>query len=193
VNFPRLHLGIGLAIVLAAASATAGFAQTTGGLGPNPEIPQPLPATAAAAPSASASAGPRRGKRAPGPAASGSPAPPQPSDTPEPPQFSTLDGVWEVEMQPLGRRLAVYSHLSIAVTGTTISGYYEHTPGKTRSKMTGTFDGRLISMDIAMPDGTTLTLSGYVEGFADMVGLSHAGDKDPGTAFTAQHRKKLKG
>jgi len=185
VNFPRLRLGLGFALVFVVATATAGFAQS--GLTPNDEIPQPLPATAAPTPSA----GPHRGHRAPGPAASSS-ASAEPSDTPEPPQFTTLDGVWEVEMQPLGRKLALYSHLSIATTGSTISGYYEHLPGKTRSAMTGTFDGRLISMNITMPDGTTTQFSGYVENFGDMVGLYRTGDKDPGTAFTAQHRKKQK-
>jgi hypothetical protein len=166
----------------AAVPATAAPALTTAA---------PTLATAAPLPAASASAGPRRGRRAPGPAASGSPAP-GPSDTPEPPQFSTLDGIWEVEAQPLGKRLAVYSHLSIAITGPTISGYWEHDPHKTKSTMTGTFDGRLIQMTVTMPDGTTTQFSGYVENFADMVGLVRTSDKDPGMAFTAQHRKKNK-
>ena len=191
MNFRRLYLGIVSAFIIAVATAAAGLAQS--GLQPNDEIPQPLPATAGpVTPAPVTTAGPKRGRRTKGPEAGPSPSA-EPSDTPEPPQFSTLDGIWEVEMQPLGSRLAKYSHLSIAVTGSTISGYYEHAPGRTRSKMTGTFDGRLIAMQIANADGTTSQLSGYVEGFADMVGLYHANDKDPGTAFTAQHRKKIKG
>lgn len=95
-------------------------------------------------------------------------------------------------MQPLGKRLAIYSHLSIAVTGATINGYWEHAPGRTRSPMKGTFDGRLVTMDVTMPDGTTQSFNGYVENFADMVGLFRTNDKDAGTAFTGQHRKKLK-
>ena len=43
-----------------------------------------------------------------------------------------------------------------------------------------------------MPNGTTTTFSGYVENFADMVGMFRTSDKDPGTAFTAEHRKKMK-
>jgi hypothetical protein len=58
--------------------------------------------------------------------------------------------------------------------------------------MTGTFDGRLISMSVPMPDGSTTSFSGYVENFADMVGIFKVSDKDNGTAFTAQHRKKQK-
>jgi hypothetical protein len=58
--------------------------------------------------------------------------------------------------------------------------------------MTGTFDGRLISMSVTMPNGQTMTFNGYVETFADMVGLYKTSDKDSGTAFTAQHRKKMK-
>lgn len=196
MNFRRLHLGLGLALVLAAATASAGFAQTVNNLGPNPELPPPPAATAAPvtpAPAASSTAGPRRGRRgsaSPGPASSPTP---EATDTPEPPQFTTLDGIWEVELQPLGKRLATYTHLQITVTGSTIAGYYEHTPGRTRDKMTGTFDGRLITMTVTAADGTTSQFSGYVENFADMVGLYRTSDKDQGTAFTAQHRKKQKG
>jgi hypothetical protein len=191
VNFRRLYLGIVSAFVIAVATAAAGLGQTV--LQPNDELPQPLPATAApVTPAPATSAGPKRGHRTKAPDAGPTPSA-EPSDTPEPPQFSTLDGIWEVEMQPLGSRLARYSHLSISVTGSTISGYYEHAPGRTRSAMTGTFDGRLISMQITMPNGTTAQMSGYVESFADMVGLFHTSDTDPGTAFTAQHRKKIKG
>jgi hypothetical protein len=43
-----------------------------------------------------------------------------------------------------------------------------------------------------MPNSQTLTFNGYVETFADMVGLYRTSDKDPGTAFTAQHRKKMR-
>jgi hypothetical protein len=216
VNFRRLRLGIGLAIGLSIATAAVGLAQTA----PLPPPPAPSGAgtaapvfttpSATAAPSVvptffataaptiapvatSSPAGPRRGRRAPGPAASGPSPSPAPSDTPEPPQFSTLDGIWEIELQPLGKRLATYSHLSIAITGAAINGYWEHDPHKTRSPMTGTFDGRLISMTVKLADGTTPSFSGYVENFADMVGIFKSSDKDVnGTAFTAQHRKKLK-
>jgi hypothetical protein len=47
-------------------------------------------------------------------------------------------------------------------------------------------------MDVTLPDGTTQSFSGYVENFADMVGLFRTSEKDAGTAFTGQHRKKYK-
>jgi hypothetical protein len=202
VNFSRLPLGIGLTVVLAIATATAGLAQ----FGANPEVPLP-PATPApvvtatpavtaapvetASPGPTPSGGPRRGQRAPGPAASGSPSA-APSETPEPPQFTTLDGVWEIELQPQGHRLATYTHIYITATGADLTGYWLDTK-KNKLPLTGTFDGRLISMTATMPDGTTATFSGYVESFGDMVGLMRTSDKDPGTAFTGEHRKKLKG
>jgi hypothetical protein len=215
VNFSRLRLGIGVAVLLSVASAAVGLAQTSPGPLPPPPTPSAAtstapttpaptlttaPAPAATVPAAgptlapeatSSPSRPRRGRRAPGPAATSS-ASAEPSDTPEPPQFTTLDGIWEVEMQPLGKRLALYSHISIATTGATISGYWEHDPHRTRSPMTGTFDGRLISMTIDMPDGSKPSFNGYVENFGDMVGIFHATDTDAGTAFTAQHRKKIK-
>jgi hypothetical protein len=200
VNFSRLRLGIGFAVVLAIATATAGLAQYQA----NPDAPivppvaTPAPNITAVptdngSPSPAPSGRPRRGRRAPGPAASGSPSP-GPSDTPEPPQFTTLDGVWEVETQPLGKRLATYTHFGVTATGATISGYWEDGPRKSKSRlpMTGTFDGRLISLSVTMSDGSTATFSGYVEGFSDMVGIFRTSDKDAGTAFTAEHRKKLK-
>jgi hypothetical protein len=190
VNFPRLRLGIGFAIVLGIATATAGLAQYT----PiTPGTPAPnITAAPTDTPLPAPSGGPRRGRRAPRPQSSGTPNP-DASDTPEPPQFDTLDGIWEVEVQPLGKRLAKYTHLGITSTGADVSGYWEHDPHKTRSPLTGTFDGRLISLSVALPNGNTATFSGYVESFGDMVGLFRTSDADPGTAFTAEHRKKLKG
>jgi hypothetical protein len=184
VNFRRLRLGFGFVAVLAIATATAGFAQYD----PNTRVPEPVP-TASPIPSPTASEGPRRGRRAaPPPGVS-----PTPDDaTPQPPQFTTLDGVWEIEAQPLGKRLATYSYLNIATTGANITGYWQKGGKGAKIPMTGSFDGRLISMTVAMPDGTSLTFTGYVESFADMVGVFRNGDKDPGTAFTAQHRKKVK-
>jgi hypothetical protein len=202
VNFSRLRLGIGFAVVLGIATATAGLAQYNA----NPDAPispptaTPVPnvtAAPTAAPTSTPTPGgrPRRGHRAPSPNASGSPNPTD-SETPEPPQFTTLDGIWEVEMQPLGMRLATYTHLSVTSTGATISGYWEDKASKKskdRLPMTGSFDGRLISLSVALANGSTATFNGYVEGFSDMVGIFRKSDKDPGTAFTADHRKKLKG
>jgi hypothetical protein len=202
VNFRRLRSGLVLVVFLLAASAGAGLAQVT----PNPNAPPPPPlpnATFAPAavspsptpapiatgpmptPSPSPSARPRRGHKT---ESAATPAPEE-SDTPEPPQFTTLDGIWEIEIQPLGRRLALYEHLSIVQNGNTITGYWEHDPHKTRTPLTGTFDGRLFQVAATTATGT-VTFSGYVENMGDMVGMKHVGASDPGVAFTGQHRKK---
>jgi hypothetical protein len=216
VNFRRLRSGLGLVAFLLAASAGAGIAQVAPN--PNAPPPPPLPnatfapaataapATAAATPQAtfapapaasvapaglvptpfpSPSSRPRRGHKA---EPTGTPAPDE-TDTPEPPQFTTIDGIWEIEIQPLGRRLALYEHFSLVQHGSTLSGYWEHNPHKTRTPVVGTFDGRLFQVTAQTETGP-VTFSGYVENMADMVGMKHVGPADPGVAFTAQHRKK---
>ena len=180
MNFPRLSLGLGFTVLLGMTALTAGLVQT-----------EPASGQAVSpAPTASPSAGPKRGKRAAG--QPGGVDTPSPTATPEPPQFDTLDGIWEVELQPIGRRLANYTHISITTTGANIAGYVQKGPKSPKYPMTGTFDGRLISLSATMPDGNIATFNGYVETFADMVGLYRTSDKDAGTAFTAEHRKKIK-
>ena len=199
MNFPRLHLGLALAALIVIAGANATLAQSGPGPSPLPSPPVPAAATPAPAdtsltpaPLATASGGPRRGRRSGNSTNPNTKPSPEDSDTPPPPQFSSLDGTWEVEMQPMSARLARYSHLQIVATNGVLSGTWLHDPGKTRSPLTGTFDGRLFSLQAKMANGDTATFTGYVETFADMVGMYHANDKDPGIAFTAQHRKKEK-
>jgi hypothetical protein len=154
---------------------------------PGTLIGTPAPATARPAPTASPSPAPagRRGRR------SSTPEPaPSASDTPEPPQFATMDGVWEVQLQPLtGNGRAIYSHLAIAQKGDQLSGTWLRQNNQ-KIPFTGTFDGRLFKLSAA--DGkTTWTFAGYAENFSDMVGLLQTADpKDKGTPFTASHRKK---
>jgi hypothetical protein len=209
VNFPRLRTGLGLVAFFLVAGAGAGVAQV--GTNPNAPPPPPLPvinqnattaATSApvspsstpapavtAAPLASPSpeARPRRGHKA---APSGTPSP-DATDTPAPPEFKTLDGIWEIELQPIGHRLANYQHFSIVQSGNTLSGYWEHDPNRTKSPITGTFDGRLIQISADVKGGT-VTFGGYVENMGDIVGMQHLAPGDVGIAFTAQHRKKEK-
>ena len=171
------------------------------GAAPFPEVPAPLPSTTPtpppavvpsagpAEPSASASPGGRGRHARRGGEAAASPSP-NPSDTPEPPQFSTLDGVWEVALQPLNGGRTVYSHLYITQQGNTLSGTWRRTGDKGGSPFTGTFDGRLFKLTFA--SGTT-TLSGYEENYMDMVGLFTDGEPShQGTPFTAAHRKRIK-
>jgi hypothetical protein len=136
------------------------------------------------------------------PAPSGTPAPagrrgrrsstPEPvaSDTPEPSQFSTMDGVWEVQLQPFtSRGRAIYSHLYVTQKGDQLTGTWQRETNQ-KVPFTGTFDGRLFKLNST--DGkTTWTFAGYAENFSDMVGLLQTADpNDKGTPFTASHRKK---
>ncbi len=143
------------------------------------------PAVSPAASSAPASAPGRGGRRGRGPSPE-----PSASETPAPPQFQTLDGVWEVQLQPLdGSGKTIYSHLNLVQQGDQISGIWVRS-NSAKLPFTGTFDGRLFQ--ITVKDGaSTMTMNGYAENFGDMVGLLKTSDpKDPGTPFTASHRKK---
>ena len=149
----------------------------------------PSPATAPpltiATPAASGSPAPgRRRRAAPSPEAS-------PSESPEPPQFSTMDGVWEVQLQPLNNGYrTVYSHLLVTQRGDALTGTWIRSD-KDKVPFTGTFDGRLFKLTATDVKNTTWTLSGYAENFSDMVGLLiGAAPGDKGTPFTAAHRKK---
>lgn len=150
------------------------------------QVAQVVPTSAPATPSP-APAGPR-GRRAATPAPSGSP-----SETPEPPQFQTMDGVWEVASQPMDGSLHVkYSHLFITQKGDQLTGTWVRGE-KDTFNFTGTFDGRLFKLNLSNAKGTAYTMSGYAENFGDMVGLLTSSDpKDKGLPFTAAHRKKEK-
>ena len=172
---------------------------------PSAEVPAPLPSTTPTPPpSGLPSTGPaeeppaspspggrgRHGRRG---GEGGGPSPsPNPSDTPEPPQFSTLDGVWEVALQPLNGGRTVYSHLYVTQQGNAVSGTWRRGGDKAGLPFTGTFDGRLFKLTVT--DGAaTQQLSGYEENYMDMVGLFSDGDPaHQGTPFTAAHRKRIK-
>lgn len=193
--------------VLALGTSAASLAQTAPGAVPPPApplpntnrtatpalTPAPSPSTApsgAVVPTSAPTATPapagkrgRKGNEAPKPGAS-------PTETPPPPQFTTMDGVWEVQLQPLDGSRTKYSHLFITQKGNDLAGTWKR-DAKTVLPFKGTFDGRLFKLTVT--DGTkTLTMSGYAENFGDMVGLlTIDGDtKTPGTPFTASHRKK---
>ena len=171
------HLALAGAAVLAVAALveTRAGAQT----GPAPGV--------SPAPAGTATPAPRgRGKRSSSPAPSPEPSA---SETPPPPQFTSLDGVWEVQLQPLNGTPTVYSHFYMTQKGNDLSGTWVR-PNSAKDAFNGTFDGRLFAL--TLKDGThTMTLNGYVENFGDMVGLYKTDDpKDPGTPFTASHRKK---
>ncbi len=157
---------------------------------PSPDAPPTTAPLASPSPDASASPSPspggrrHRGGNAPGP----SPGP-SPTDTPEPPQFSTLDGVWEVAFQPLNGARTSYSHLYVTQHGNELTGTWRR-DAKTVVPFTGTFDGRLLKLTAT--NGTaTYVFTGYEENYMDMVGLFTDGDpKHPGIPYTAAHRKR---
>jgi len=128
----------------------------------------------------------RRGRRSATPQPNASP-----SDSPEPPQFQTMDGVWEVVLQPMTVFRPIYSHFYLLQKGDQLTGTWVREDNK-KVPVSGTFDGRLFTL--TGTDGkTTWTMKGYAENFGDMVGLLTTADpKDKGTPFTAAHRKKEK-
>lgn len=204
MNLRQLALAVATAVVAVGTAATQVVAQSPNAPptppppGPNASatpgtlIGTPAPATNTAPPVAVPSSTPApRGRRGRG-AASPSPQP-SGSESPAPPQFQSLDGVWELEQQPLdssGR--TVYSHLYVTQSGDNVSGTWARANSKQRIPFSGTFDGRLFNFT-AKDGTTTYTMSGYAENFSDMVGLLKTTDpKDQGIPFTAQHRKKEK-
>jgi hypothetical protein len=161
----------------------------------NESPPTVPPTTPTPEPFSSPSAGPEessspqaRGRRGHRGAVGGASPSPSPSETPEPPQFSNLNGVWEIALQPLNGGRTTYSHLYVTQDGNTLTGTWRRT-AKAELPFTGTFDGRLFK--IAVTEGAvTEQLSGYEENYSDMVGLYTDGDpKHQGTPFTAAHRK----
>lgn len=178
-----------LALVGLAAFAVGGtaLAQT----GPSAQVTPPPSANATpgnllGTPAPSSSPSGRRGRRSSTPEPNASP-----SDTPEPPQFSTMDGVWEIQLQPLnGSYKTTYSHLLVTQKGDDLSGTWIR-ENNDKVPFSGTFDGRLFKLTATDVKKNTWTLAGYAENFSDMVGLvigATPGDK--GTPFTASHRKK---
>lgn len=152
-------------------------------------VPSAAPSATVTAPAAAPTASPapagRRGRRSATPEPNASP-----SDTPEPPQFQTMDGVWEIQLQPLTGARTIYSHLYITQKADQLSGTWKRANNDVAS-FTGTFDGRLFKLTLKDAKGATWTMSGYSENFGDMVGLLLTSDpKDKGTPFTAAHRKK---
>ncbi|MGH7660272.1 MAG: hypothetical protein ACRENA_05050 [Vulcanimicrobiaceae bacterium] len=180
MNFRALSLAA--ALVLALASLGVAWASYPSDLPPSAITPQPT-----STPATPATPAPRRGRKAT-PAPEASPAN-SGSPTPAPPQYTTLDGTWEIEFQQ--RDTTKYAHWILqqsGQSGSDVTGVWDQ-GGKPAKKVpiTGTFDGRLFKF--TAKDGTKeFTFSGYVENFSDIVGMANDGKTD--TAFTAQHRKK---
>ncbi|GAC1310885.1 MAG: hypothetical protein NVSMB19_25230 [Vulcanimicrobiaceae bacterium] len=195
---------IALAVAFGPSSATSVRAQ------PAPPPPPPAPNStirlatpaatfspvpvAAPVPTLSPTPEPKGRKKRGKPATDAAPAAsaaPEPSATPTSPAFATLDGTWEFQLQYIDR--TEYSYLTIAQGAAgTITGTWK-VAGNNVYPFEGTYDGRLIKLTVKKPTGN-VTMSGYVEGASDMVGIVDLtlGKTDP-TAFTAEHRASSKG
>ncbi len=173
---------IGIAVIAAAAIATAaaGLAQQS----PSGPVPPPPPYPGLTPPPANApivrpTAAPR-GRPTPKPSG-------KPTETPPPPQFTNLSGVWEIEAQPGGPQ-TIYTHLRLQQNAdNTVTGYWQR--GKQLLPFNGAFDGRQFKLTVQ--DGKTQeTFAGYEDNFSDMVGLIDMGNGKPPIPFTASHRAK---
>ena len=189
MNLRQLAL-VGLTALALGGTAAAQVATPppppTPGTAATPSAPQPgLTIPPAPSPSPTAAPG-RKGRKSATPEPNASP-----SETPEPPQFQTMDGVWEVVLQPMNQFRPLYSHFYLTQKGDQLTGTWVR-DNNAKMPIAGTFDGRLYTLT-AKDAKTTYTFKGYAENFADMVGLLTTADpKDKGTAFTASHRKKEK-
>ena len=199
MKFARLGFGLIFTLSLVSGVSQVAFSQTNptppppprpnpgGTAGATTGTPTPATTPLPTAPSAQPTLQPKptgkSGKKA-------KPSPePSPSDTPEPPQFASLDGVWEVQVQPPDGSRTVYQHLTVKQDGANISGTWDR-PGQAKVPYTGTFDGRVFKLVVTTKPKDTI-FTGYAENFGDMVGLIDDGGK-AGTPFTASHRKKEK-
>jgi len=173
---------IGIALIAAAAVATAaaGVAQQS----PSGPLPPPQPYPGRTAPPANAPivapTSAQRGRPSPKPSGKA-------TETPPPPQFTNLSGVWEIEEQPGGMQ-TIYSHLRMQQNAdNTVTGYWLR--GKQLLPFNGAFDGR--QFKLVVQDGKTqATFAGYEDNFSDMIGLIDLGNGKPPIAFTASHRAK---
>jgi hypothetical protein len=113
---------------------------------------------------------------------------PQGKGTPAPPPQvrKGLDGVWEIEIQRGAK--TDYEHMKIAQTGQTLSGVYLTKDNK-KYPITGSLDEQNnVRLVVTLPDGTTILLSGRVDGTTDMLGMfTNATEHVP---FTAAYRPK---
>ncbi len=199
MKFARLGFGLVFALSLVTGMRTLAFPQANPTPPPPPRpnpgatagtttgTPTPATTPAGALPSTQPTLQPtptgKGGKKA-------KPSPePSPSDTPEPPQFASLDGVWEVQLQPLDGTRTVYQHLTVKQDGANLRGTWDRS-SQDKVPYTGTFDGRIFKLTVATKPKETI-FTGYAENFGDMVGLINDGGQ-VGTPFTASHRKKEK-
>jgi hypothetical protein len=124
----------------------------------------------------------------PGGPAYGSPSPgPSTAPTLPPNARKGVEGVWEVQIQRGAN--TEYTHLVLTQDGTTIGGTFVNSNGK-KYPVAGSLDGQTVRLVITLPDGTSLTLEGRLDGTTDMIGeFTSPKEQVP---FTAAYRPKSK-
>lgn len=117
-----------------------------------------------------------------GPGAKTTPYPSPPADS-----RKGLDGVWEVQIQHPST--TDYTHFSVTQQGDALTGTYLDAHGK-KYPLSGSVDGQVVRLIIAMPNGTSLLLEGKLDGTTDMIGMLTTPDGQ--LPFTAAYRAKSK-
>ncbi|HEY1680638.1 MAG TPA: hypothetical protein VGF98_03250 [Candidatus Tumulicola sp.] len=188
-SFLTAIAGAALAVVFA---ASAGAPHPAIGATP-PPTPPPL-----AAPSSTPEQAPAPGVNpgsvaTPVPVPSGFAVPGQPAPgastapTPPPNARKGIEGVWEVQIQRGSN--TEYTHLVLKQDGSTISGTYVNSNGK-KYPIAGSLDAQAVHLVVTLPDGTSISLEGRLDGTTDMIG-EFTTPKEQVT-FTAAYRPKSK-
>lgn len=181
-----------LLIVAAAALATGALARGTSSqvaAATAPPSPPPLSGVPASGPGTSTSASAAPGSTVSIPIAPGAQPAAGPSAPPEDGRKG-LEGVWEVVIQAPGDD-PQYNHLKLKQNGSVITGIYlDNQHNNKKYPVAGSVDAKTIHLVVTKDDGTTITLTGQVDGTTDMVGLMQEGGQQ--VAFTAAYRPKYK-
>jgi hypothetical protein len=113
--------------------------------------------------------------------------------TPAPPKNESdpnrigISGVWEVQIQRDSN--TTYTHFKLAQKQTILTGQYLDSNGK-KYPLAGSLSGKDIRVVVSMPDGTTTTFAGSLDGTTDMLGMMQTSKEN--VAFTATYRPKYK-
>jgi len=108
--------------------------------------------------------------------------------TPAPVTYTTIDGIWEVQLQP--GSLTQYSHFFLVTSGDAISGTWKHDRQQKHDKeYSMDVTGRLINDRFSMNGSDAkgpYALNGYIENSATMIGEFTQGHVT--IPFTASHQ-----
>jgi hypothetical protein len=121
------------------------------------------------------------------PTSKGTATPAPPADNLSDPNRVGLSGVWEVQIQR--DSATTYTHFKLDQKQTVLTGQYLDANGK-KFPVAGSIDGKDVRLVVSMPDGSTLTFTGSVDGTSDMLGMLQTPKES--VAFTASYRPKYR-